>query len=128
MVEAEKEEKNKQVEDGKHRMLPPLSHGWAYEGAGSGSNGRKEVVEAEKEEKNKAVEDGKHRMLPPLSHGYVMDEKVVLGSGLINTHSPTHPPIDTHLLTHPSHPTHIQMGLRRVGQRGWQRPQGGGGD
>ena len=53
-----------------HRVLPPLSKGWAYGGA---AGSRKEEVDSQgQQEENKAVE-GKapeHRMLPPLSKGW----------------------------------------------------------
>ena len=56
-------------------MLPPLSHGWAYEGGNSGRGGRKEEVDTQEGEKAAAVEgkEPEHRMLPPLSHGWAYE-------------------------------------------------------
>ena len=67
-----------------HRMLPPLSHGWAYEGGNAGRGGRKEEVgslEGGRRVPDIAREqavagEGKepeHRMLPPLSHGWAYE-------------------------------------------------------
>jgi hypothetical protein len=68
-----------------HRMLPPLSHGWAYEGAGSRGGGRKDAVDSQQEqeggvepvmprkEEAAMADEHEHRKLPPLSHGWAYE-------------------------------------------------------
>ncbi|EKU22317.1 hypothetical protein NGA_0436000 [Nannochloropsis gaditana CCMP526] len=60
-------------DEGTHRMLPPLSHLWAYEG-GSRTGGKEEVdAKHEVQEKDVSPADNSHRMLPPLSHGWAYE-------------------------------------------------------
>jgi hypothetical protein len=69
----EVQEKGVSPADNSHRMLPPLSHGWAYEG-GSRTGGKGEVdAKDEVQEKGVSPADNSHRMLPPLSHGWAYE-------------------------------------------------------
>ena len=72
----EEEDKAAAVEgkEPEHRMLPPVSRGWAY---GGRDGSRKDEVDSQQQEENKAAavegKEPEHRMLPPMSRGWAYE-------------------------------------------------------
>lgn len=62
-------EEEKKEGEGEHRMLPPLSHGWSPEAPGAPVVGPPEI----KQQQQEAAAEPQYRKLPPMSHGWALE-------------------------------------------------------